>query len=501
MKILLTDECTSNLITVIDKLKTLRSGGVNSAEDLQVLTLYEPTDVLLLNAVMQRMADMQKKIDELTCKVNIVSSVDPLTGLNNRLTFHTIIKNKIADANRDSLSLALLFLNLDHFKEINDYLGYPIGDVILKEVAQRLKAIILEEDCIARLGGDEFAIIISNIETPCDAGIVAQKILNVIHPVYSCGDYEIYMGSSIGIACSLSSSSETTPEGLMQRADSALSYAKQLGRNNFQYDTSDMRDTLKKQFFLENALRIALDNKELFMCHQPVYQLGTTDLVGMEALMRWEHPKYGVISPDVFIPLAEEIGLIIPMGEWALRTVCEQAAQWYKNGHHHFKLSVNISPRQLVHPYFLTVVKLILDETQLPSGLLEFELTESSVMSTSSQIESVITALFEMNIGICLDDFGTGYSSFDHIKRLPITTLKIDKSFVMDITKHSNDALIIKSMISLSQILNIGLIAEGIETLEQLQFLIDSHCLYGQGFYLSKPLTVERMSRILKQAE
>jgi diguanylate cyclase (GGDEF)-like protein len=474
------------------------SQGIDAGGDDYLTKPFSDITLAAKIKTMQRIADMQKKLYELTCKLSILSSTDSLTNLDNRLQFDRVIKEQIAYASRYHTKLALLFLDLDHFKEINDHLSHHIGDLLLQEVAKRLKACLRSYDFLARLGGDEFAIILK-INQPKDANTVAQKILDALKPAYNLESNCIHISGSVGIACYPTSG--LTSEILIQRADIAMYYAKELGRNNFQHYTEEFQPLHKQRFFLESALRFALDNNELFMCYQPIFQLEANKVIGMEALMRWNHPKFGLISPDIFIPIAEEIGIISTIGDWALRSVCEQAMQWHKNGYKSFKLSVNISSRQLLHTGLIKLIKNTLQATQFPPHLLELELTESIVMSSSNRVEKIIQEISDMNIGISLDDFGTGYSSLSHLKRLPITALKIDKSFIMDIMKDPNDALIVKSIISLGKILNLNLIAEGIETQEQLQFMIKNQCQCGQGFYLSKPLSPEEMGLLLQKTK
>ena len=462
--------------------------------------LIKPFSEIMLVAkikAMQRITDIQKKLYDMTCKLKILSSIDVLTGIDNRLQFNTVIKERIADASRFNLKLGLLFVDLDNFKSINDHLGHHIGDLLLKEVANRFKSCLRENDFIARLGGDEFAIILSPINQPKDAGFVAQKILDILAPACCIEGQNIHISCSIGIACFPFAG--TLPAEFVQHADVAMYFAKEIGRNNFQYYTDEFRSKYQKRYHLESALRFALDNNELFMCYQPIFQLRTKKIIGMEALMRWKNPKFGLVMPDVFIPIAEEIGIITSLGDWALRNVCKQAALWYKDGYKNYKTSINISSRQMLHTGLQQSIKDILKETQLLPGLLDLELTESSVMSASETVETIIKEMSEIGISISLDDFGTGYSSLSHLKKLPISALKIDKSFVMDITKDPSDALIVKAIISMGKTLKLNLIAEGIETNDQLQFLIKNKCPEGQGFYLSAPLTAKEMGMLLKK--
>jgi diguanylate cyclase (GGDEF)-like protein len=442
----------------------------------------------------QRIAEIQKSLDEATYKIDVLSSKDLLTGINNRSQFDKILKEQLAKAKQQNKPFALLLFDLDKFRDVNENLGRTTGDLLLKEVAQRLQH-CLNKKSIARLGEDEFAIILTN-SNPDEAVQAAEKIFSVLNQHYHLAGLNLWMSCSMGIACYPTSANSA--ERLIKCADVAMSHAKHLGRNNYQLYRDEFVTHQKERFLLEHALHFALENNELFMCYQPIFETRTKKIVGMEALMRWENETFGFISPDIFIPIAEQTGLITPIGNWALREVCTQARRWHNAGHKDFKLSVNISPQQLAQPDLANDIRSLLNETKLPAHSLNFELTESMVMTSSTVIEKIVNELSDMKIGLSLDDFGTGYSSLSHLKRLPITALKIDKSFITDVTTSPNDALIVQSIISLGKMLNLNLIAEGIETEEHLDFLIEHGCYEGQGFYLSKPLTKEEMGRVMK---
>ena len=427
--------------------------GIDAGGDDYLAKPFSDVTLAAKIKAMQRITDMQKKLYETTEKLRLISSTDALTGIYNRFQFEKAIAEHTAHTNRYNDKLALFFLDLDHFKEINDHLGHNTGDLLLKEVANRIKGYMRKNDFFARLGGDEFAIITTKLKQELDASIVAQKILDILRQEFIINEYKIHISCSIGIA--FFPTPGTDAENIVQHADIAMYYAKEVGRNNFQYYSTKNQPKHNQQFLLAHALRFALENNELYMCYQPIYELETKKLVAMEALMRWENPKIGIITPDIFIPLAEEIGVITHIGKWALINVCEQAAKWYKEGYKNFKLSVNISSRQLLHPNLLKLIKHVLKQTKFPPELLVFELTESTVMSASNIIEQTIKDIIALKIGVSLDDFGTGYSSLSHLKRLTITTLKIDKSFVQDITNASNDALVVKSIIALGKILKL----------------------------------------------
>ena len=446
---------------------------------------------------MQRIAEVQNKLQDATRQLNILLTTDSLTGIGNRLQFDKDVQEKIRYANRYNIKFGLLFIDLDNFKSINDHLGHYIGDLLLQAVALRLKTNLRSSDYIARLGNDEFAVLLGQIDRIEDAKYLAQKIIDLLSNPYHLAEHDIQITCSIGIACYPNAG--TTHETLMQHADIALYHAKECSQNTFQLYTESFRQKGKQQFHMEHALRSALINNELFMYYQPIYQLHPRKLMGMEALMRWKSPKFGLVLPEVFIPIAEERGLITSLGEWAINTACIQAAEWYHAGYNNLKLAVNISSRQLPSSVFLALIKKILKKTKMPSHLLELELTESSIVKSTHVIDKFIKKISDMQIGLSLDDFGTGYSSFAHLKNIPFSTLKIDRSFIIDIEKKNNDALILKAIISLGKTMNLNLIAEGIETEEQLKFLIQNECTHGQGFYLSKPLSAKEMGLFIKK--
>lgn len=466
--------------------------GINSGGDDYIIKPFSEATLVAKLKAMQRIADRQKQLYETTCKLSALASVDTLTGVENRLEFEKIIKEKINSATRYHQKFALLFVDIDNLKSINDHLGYRIGDLLLKTIAARLKTSLKADDFIARLDGDEFAIIINKIFHQEDAEQSAKKISETLSTVYHLLNYDLQVSCSIGIACYPQWG--TTSETLLQRAEAAMHYAKESGRNNYQHYTDEFPTLNPKQFDLETALRSALSNNEIYMCYQPVFQLRPKKLVGMEALMRWKNPRLGLVLPEVFIPIAEEIGLITKLGTWGLTSACSQAARWYNDGFKDFKLSVNISSRQFLSNNFITILKESIKETHIPVKLLELELTESTIMKSSRIVEKTVEEIAAMDIGISLDDFGTGFSSLLHLKNLPISTLKIDRAFVMDCDKNPSDALVLKAIISLGRILNLNLVAEGIETPEQLKFIIKNKCARGQGYYLSKPLFADEMT-------
>jgi diguanylate cyclase (GGDEF)-like protein len=447
--------------------------------------------------IVQRILAIQNQLLETTKKFNALSRIDTLTGVFNRVQFDKVIQQKIESTQQQHSMFALLSIGLDHFKAINDNLGYTIGDLLLKSVAKRLKNCLRLDDFIARMGGDEFNIILDDIENFNIPEEIARKIINALVPPHSLGGSEIHISCSIGITFYPNDGIST--ETLTQNANIAMSYAKELGRNNFQYFNQELYEKRKQQTNIENALKFAIDREEFFLTYQPIYDLNTLRMVGMEALVCWQHPQLGLISPNIFIPLAEENGLIDAIGKWIIHKAAAQAAKWYLTGYQKFKLAINISPRQLLQMNLPQLFIDIINKTQVPPEILEIELTETAMMAYSNITETIIQKINAIGIGIALDDFGTGYSSLSHLKNMPIETIKIDKSFIENITTHRHDAMIVKSMINLAKNLGLNVIAEGIESAEQLKLLVANGCAQGQGYYLSKPLTTDQITTVLKR--
>jgi len=473
--------------------------GINAGGDDYLTKPYSEITLFAKIKAMQRISDMRSKLYEMTKKLSTLSSTDVLTGIYNRLQFDKSLKEKMAHADRYNQTMALLFLDLDNFKTINDTLGHYVGDLLLQEVAKRLDTCLRIDDFLSRIGGDEFAIILTEVKNRNAVIDVAQKIIKILSEPYNLSGNNIQITASIGIA--IYPSSDTTQKNLVQNSDIAMYYAKESGGNRYQFYTEELSNKHDQQVHLENELKYAMERHELCLTYQPIYNLQTRDVVGMEALLSWKHPELGLIPPATFIPLAEEIGLIDYIGKWVLRAACEQAAKWYLSGYKNFKLSVNLSPRQLLQKNLPQQIADMIKDTKLPAKILELELTETSPLIYSTLSEVVLKEINEIGIKISLDDFGTGYSSLTHLKRLPISAIKIDKSFIHDVTTDPNNMTIVKSMISLSTDLGFNVIAEGIETETQLQFLIENKCPLGQGFYLSKPLSTEQMTQLLEQGK
>lgn len=424
---------------------------------------------------------------------------DVLTSLPNRKLFIDRLALATAQARRTNLPLAVMFLDLDHFKVVNDTLGHTAGDELLLTIAERLTKCLREGDTVARIGGDEFTILVSSLKEPDDAARVAEQILEAIEEPVMLGDRQLFVTASIGIA--LSPTDGTDAETLLKNADSALYRAKDAGRNNYQLCTEEMKVRALERLSLEGSLRRALDREELVLHYQPVINLVTGRVSGLEALLRWQHPERGLTHPAAFIPLAESSRLIAPIGEWVLRTACEQAMRWQKAGLNGFRMAVNLSARQFQQRDLSRSVEAILAEAGLDPADLELEITESTAMHNVELTIETLHQLRGMGAHIAIDDFGTGYSSLNYLKRFPINTVKIDKSFVQDLENDPSGAAIVTAVIDLARILNLRVVAEGVETEQQLRFLQRRECEEMQGFFFSQPMSAEELTPYLSGAQ
>jgi diguanylate cyclase (GGDEF)-like protein len=412
---------------------------------------------------------------------------DALTNLPNRMLLQDRLSRMMTKAMRHKNYVAVLFLDLDRFKKINETLGHDVGDKLLLEVGKRLESCVRRSDTVARLGGDEFAVLLDDLQDVKFVAVVARKILQALSKPILIQDYELYATSSIGI--SLFPDDSENVDDLLRCADTALYRAKDAGKNNYQYYTTDMNTRAFEFLLLESGLRKALENNELVVFYQPLIDLKDDKLIGMEALIRWQHPEKGMISPGDFIPLAEETGLIEPIGEWVLRAACAQNKEWQDAGYPPVKVSVNMSARQFNKRNFAEQITSILDETGLSPEYLGLEITESVIMQDVKSTISKLKELHDLGISISIDDFGTGYSSLSYLKLFPIDNLKIDRSFVFSISTDSTDAAIAASVIALAHSMNLKVVAEGVETKEQLEVLREQGCDYVQGFLFSRPLS------------
>jgi len=432
---------------------------------------------------------------------------DALTGLPNRVLFHDILVHATAHAQRTEKLLAVMFLDLDGFKNINDTLGHEYGDRLLKEIAQRLTITLREsdlvarnDDIIARQGGDEFTILLQGITIVENIIQIAERILAAVAEPFMADDREIHITASIGIT--VFPFDDTNIENLLQNADTAMYRAKESGKNNFQFYTAEMNALIRERMAIENGLRQALTGNEFVLHYQPQIDIKTGKVVGVEALVRWAHPQKGLIPPAVFIPVAEESGLIVPLGEWVLRTACQQRKRWQDAGLPHVRMAVNLSARQFRDPHLAAVVAKVLADVGLDphSDHLELELTESLLMKDMEASLVTLHKLHQMGVCLSIDDFGTGYSSLSYLKRFPIHTLKIDQSFIRDITTDPKDAAMAATIVALAHNLKLNVIAEGVETAEQLALLRGMQCDQMQGYYFSRPLPAEELEKMLRES-
>ena len=430
-------------------------------------------------------------------KTSHLAQHDALTDLPNRLLLTDRLNEAIELALRYRRQLAVLYLDVDRFKHINDSLGHVIGDRLLQSVARRLLECVRASDTISRHGGDEFVILLPEVAHPQDAALCADKVLEALRVPHRIDDHELHVTASIGIATYPEDGIDC--ESLIRCADFAMYDAKDNGRNNRQSFKRDMNVRALKRQSIENEVRHALERQEFRLHFQPNVNLRTGQIAGVEALIRWLHPRLGLVPPAEFIPIAEESGLIIPIGRWVLAEACHQARAWQEIGLVPIPISVNISAVELRAKTFVEEVRTALSDTGLEARYLELELTETFLMQDSTSTSAVLHNLKRLGLTLALDDFGTGYSSLSHLRRFPIDTLKIDRSFVHHVTSNADDACIVRALIGMGKSLHMRVVAEGVETPEQLAFLQDGDCPFGQGYYFGLPLTGAECTNILRR--
>jgi len=430
-------------------------------------------------------------------RIRNLAYYDQLTGLPNRSLLRDRVNRLIATAQRDKQPFAVLFIDLDNFKNVNDSLGHHAGDQLLQMVAERLSNSVRNVDTVARLGGDEFVVILPDVEME-GAQLVARKIIGHIASSYLIETHELTVTTSMGI--SIYPADATDMETLLKHADTALYRAKAAGKNGYALFTQDMKAAAYERMTLENDLRRAMMNEELILYYQPQIQLTTGRVIGMEALLRWPHRKYGMIPPDQFIPIAEECGLIIELGEWVMHEACRQNRQWQLGGLPCIPVAVNVSACQLRSGDFLDTVKTVLCHTRLESKYLELELTERAMMEDVDASISVMKEVVKLGVKFAIDDFGTGYSSLAYLKQLPLQTVKIDKSFVHDLSLNSDDREIASAITQLAHSLHLTVLAEGVETKSQEDILLGQGCDSVQGYLFSRPLPPQELAAFLRAA-
>jgi diguanylate cyclase (GGDEF)-like protein/PAS domain S-box-containing protein len=419
---------------------------------------------------------------------------DSLTDLPNRVLLHDRLNHAICLAHRRRKQMAVLFLDVDRFKNVNDSLGHVIGDRLLQSVARRLVSCVRRSDTVSRQGGDEFVILLSEINQAQDAALSAEKMLQTLAVPYHIDHHELRVTSSIGIV--VYPDDGTDADTLLKHSDIAMYHAKDQGRNNYQFFEPDLNVRALERQVLENGLRRAIEGHELVLHYQPKVELESGAIVGAEAFVRWRHPERGLILPGQFVPIAEKCGSIIPIGRWVLREACRQARAWQAAGLALLKVAINVSPPELRDRNFLHCMERILDETGLDPATLEIELRETVLVQDSQQALEVLSGLKAMRVQLALDDFGTGYSSLSHLKHFPIDILKIDQSFVHELDTDSGAGSIVSAVIGMGKNLGLQVVAEGVESREQLTCLRELACPQGQGFYLSEPLTAADFSRL-----
>jgi len=419
---------------------------------------------------------------------------DALTGLPNRIMLRDRLEQAIAQARRRKESVAVLWLDLDHFKFVNDSYGHQVGDALLTALSERLRATVRESDTVARLGGDEFVVLMPGISSDADAAAAAQKVLQALSTPFDIDGHALHASTSVGV--SLFPQDGDTSEQLLSHADIAMYRAKNDGRNGFHFYSSELSEQSREREALTRALHVALDEQQFELHYQPKIDLGSGDIIGVEALIRWRHPERGLVSPADFIPIAEETGLIVPMGEWVLATACAQAKAWQLDWQANVSVAVNVSARQFRQHDLPATVQRVLADTGLPPQYLELELTESLLMQQTDVVVNALCAIRAMGVSLALDDFGTGFSSLTYLRRFPLNVLKIDRSFVSGVDSIEADAAITRAIIGMAHSLGLSVVAEGVETPAQLAFLQDQQCDVAQGYLLGRPMPAAELAKV-----
>lgn len=438
-----------------------------------------------------------KKYEDSQRKIFQLAYYDDLTKIPNRKFFEDKLLRFIEDSKQFKQKVALIYIDLDNFKVVNDTVGHAQGDTVLRQVGELIKGCLRQSDIVSRFEGDEFVVLLPGITEKNDVINIVKRVINVLQTPFLLNEKKFYVTASMGVAIYPDDAEDM--KTIVQYADMAMNHAKEQGKNQYCLFESYMSTKLLEKYQLEEDLRHALDRQEFVLYYQPQIDIMTGKMVGVEALIRWNHPTKGCISPAKFIPLAEETGLIVPIGEWVIRTACRQSTEWRKKGFSDVRISVNLSAKQFQQPDFVEMLMEIIEETDMNSELLDLEITESLAMLDIELTKKILQKLRTMKINISLDDFGTGYSSLNYLKQLPINTVKIDKTFVDNITVDTSQQTIAKAVIDLSHNMALQVIAEGVETWDQFSFLKFQKCDKVQGYLFSRPLSLEEIENIIEQ--
>ncbi len=467
-----------------------KSGECYAVQVRLQLSRFEDRAVFM--AIVQDITERKRSEEQL----HFLANFDPLTGLPNRVQLQKRMLQCIADAERHQRLLAAMFIDLDRFKLVNDTMGHEAGDELLRVIARRLIETLRTGDTVARHGGDEFVVLMANVAEINDIDRIAEKVLQRLSVPVRIGGRELYVTPSIGI--SIFPTDARSPDELLKHADTAMYFAKEQGRNGYRHFTSELNARSARRLALETSLRQALDRGEFVLHYQPQVHASSGQVIGAEALVRWRHPDLGLVPPSEFIPLAEETGLIVPLGKWVLETACTQAKKWALSGFPNVRVSVNISGCQVARDALARTVRVALDVSGLDPRALDLELTESLLMQNLDETADLLGTLARIGVTVSMDDFGTGYSSLSYLKRLPINSLKIDRSFVRDVTSDADAAAIVSAIIVMARGLRINVIAEGVETHDQFEFLRTALCSSVQGYYFSRPIPFDDFHELLK---
>ena len=479
-------------LPLVRAIKKAKEDLKQANELLEVQVGQRTSELKSANDRLRQDLEERKRVEQ---SIRHMAHHDALTGLPNRALFRDRLTHAMAQADRYHQILAVLFLDLDRFKAINDTLGHNVGDQLLKMAAERLRSCIRDCDTVARLGGDEFTIIVDDIVEVQDAAVVAQKILDTLSQPFNLFNHEVFISVSIGLT--LYPNDDENADNLLRNADAAMYRAKEYGRNNYQFYVADMNVKARERLMLESQLRRALDRNEFSLYYQPRVDLYSGKVIGAEALLRWRHPEMGLVPPVQFIPILEETGMIIPVGEWVLQKASQQNRAWQDKGLPPIRMAVNLSVRQFIQKDLADSILTIIERTGLAPQYLELEITEDLLLEQNQTNIITLTKLRNCGIHISIDDFGTGYSSLSYLKRLPIDTLKIDQSFLRDIENDPDNKAITSAIIAMASSLHLNVLAEGVETEEQLAFLRAQGCNEIQGYSFSKPLTADEFERML----